>query len=181
MIKKATIALVAMGLGTSLYGMDLSKSKTFIGLEVGYTEVQGTVGFGPSDDMQFEQDFIGDNDVEFGFRIGAQNDEWRTTFLFDYYDSTDNDQNYEKGLFTIDYFPFANESAFKPYLGFNVGYASYESTYVDDSGLLYGGQAGVVIEVADMLNVDLGYRYSLSEMDDLDHIGSIVLGVNYIF
>jgi len=181
MTKKLAVLLMSIGLGTSLYGIDLSKSKTFIGLEIGYTEVQGTVGYGPENAEQFEQDFIGDNELEFGFRIGAQNDEWRTTFLFDYYDSTDNDQNYEKGLFTIDYFPFANESAFKPYLGFNVGYANYESTYVDDSGFLYGGQAGVVLEAGEAINLDLGYRYSLSQADELDHIGSVVFGVNYIF
>ena len=178
MMRKAAVFLMSIGLGTSLYGIDISRSKTFIGLEIGYTEVQGTRGYGNN---SFEYDFIGDNELEFGFRIGAQNGQWRTTFLFDYYDSTDNDQNYEKGLFTIDYFLFESDSPLKPYIGFNIGYANYESTYVDDSGFLYGGQAGIVLEAGEVINLDLGYRYSLSQADDLDHIGSVVFGVNYIF
>ncbi len=181
MMKKVAMLLMGIGLGSSLYATEISESKVFIGLEVGYAEVQGSVGSMAGDEVIIEPNFTGDNDVEFGARIGAQNGQWRTTFLFDYYDSTDNDQNYEKGLFTIDYYLFENDSAFKPYIGFNVGYANYESDYVDDSGFLYGGQAGVVIEVADMINVDLGYRYSLSDADALDHIGSVVFGVNYIF
>lgn len=69
----------------------------------------------------------------------------------------------------------------RPYIGVNIGYANYESSYVEDSGILYGAQAGIVLEVAEMINLDLGYRYSLSDADALDHIGSVVFGVHYIF
>jgi len=182
MLKKVAMTLLCMTLGSTLYaGEDIFTSKTFVGLEVGYAEVQGDVGYLVDDMEIIEPDFVGDYDVEFGIRIGAQNDEWRTTFIFDYYDSSDNDQNIEKGYLTLDYFLFSNGSALKPYIGVNVGYANYESTFVDDSGFLYGGQAGIVIDVAEMINLDLSYRYSLSDADALDHIGSIVFGVNYIF
>ena len=182
MLKKVVMTLLCMGLGSTLYAdNDIFTSKTFIGLEVGYAEVQGDVGHLIDDIEVIEPDFKGDNDVEFGFRIGAQNDQWRTTFIFDYYDSSDNDQNIEKGYLTLDYFILEKESTFRPYLGLNVGYANYESTYVDDSGLLYGAQAGFVIKVAEMINLDLSYRYSLSDADALDHIGSVIFGVNYMF
>ncbi len=183
MIKKIAVALLCVALGSTLYARDdISTSNTFVGLEIGYSEVQGDVGTIDGivlDDIR--PNFVGDYDIEFGIRIGAQRDQWRTTFIFDYYDSDDNDQNVEKGYLTVDYFVLENESTFRPYIGVNIGYASYESTYVDDSGFLYGAQAGIVVNVAEMINLDLGYRYSLSDADALDHIGSIVFGINYIF
>ena len=182
MMKKVAIALLCLTLGSTLSARDdIFTSKTFIGLEVGYAEVQGDVGYMKDDMVVIKPNFTGDYDVEFGFKIGAQNNEWRTTFVFDYYDSTDNDQNIEKGYLTLDYFLLNNESTFQPYIGLNIGYANYESSYVDDSGILYGAQAGIVLDIAEMVNVDIGYRYSLSDADALDHIGSVLFGVNYIF
>ena len=180
MMKKVAVALLCLVIGNTLQARDdISTSRTFIGLEVGYAEVQGDIGYLLDDIAVIEPNFVGDYDVEFGIRIGAQKDQWRTTLIFDYYDSADNDQNIEKGYLTLDYFILENESAFRPYIGVNVGYASYESTFVDDSGFLYGAQAGIVITVAEMIDLDLGYRYSLSNADALDHIGSIVFGLNY--
>ena len=73
-------------------------------------------------------------------------------------------------------------------LGLNVGYINYESTdNIDMSGFIYGGQAGVVFSVTDNIDLDLLYRYSLSNatQDDrdasLDHVGSIVFGINYVY
>lgn len=172
MIKKIATALLCVALGSSLYAKDISISTKFIGLEVGYAGVQG--------DHFLEADYTGE-DIEFGFRIGAQNNEWRTMFVFDYYDSSDHDQNIEKGLFIVDYFFIDGESTFKPYIGVNAGYANYESTLVEDSGLLYGGQIGFVIGATETIDLDLSYRYSLSDAEALDHIGSLVLGVHYLF
>ena len=182
MLKKFMVTLLCVTLGSTLYARDdISKSTAFVGLEVGYAEVQGEVGYILDDMEVIEPNFIGDYDVEFGLRIGAQKEQWRTTFIFDYYDSTTNDQNIEKGYLTIDYFVLEKESALRPYIGLHVGYANYESTFVDDSGFLYGAQAGVILDVTEVINLDLGYRYSLANMDSMDHIGSVVFGINYLF
>ncbi len=174
MVKKIAVALLCVALGTSLYARDdISQSKTFIGLELGYSEVQG--------DTFYELGYTGDYDVEFGFRIGAEKDEWRTTFIFDYYDSGDNDQNVETFLMTLDYFVLNNESAFRPFIGLNVGYSNYESTFVENSDFVYGGQVGFVVDVAEMVNLDLSYRYSLSNSEIFDHKGSVFFGLNYLF
>lgn len=189
MVKKIGIALLCTVLGTSLYGRDdISESKPFIGLEIGYATVQGDVG------GFFYNDIITDfegSDIEFGIRLGAQKDEWRTTISFNYFDGEEDGyaQNYEKGLASVDYFFLnSNQSNFQPFLGINVGYVNYESTSdIDMNGFLYGGQAGVVYSVSEKIDLDLQYRYSLSSatQDDdsasLDHIGGIVFGVNYIY
>lgn len=188
MYKKTAIAfLCSTVLGSSLYAD--SMSKPFIGLEVGYATVQGDVGGGffPGDVIR---DYEGD-DVEYGIRLGLQNEEWRTTLTYNYFDSSSDghDQNYEKGLLSIDYFFFnVANNPFKSYFGGNVGYVNYESTdNIDMNGVVYGGQIGFIYSVNSNVDLDFMYRYSLSNatQDDrdasLDHIGSFVVGLNYEF
>ena len=190
MVKKIAVAVLCTALGTSLYARDdISQSKPFIGLEIGYATVQGAV----YDDAVFPNyypDYEG-SDVEFGIRVGAKKDEWRTTLAFNYFDGSEDGykQNYEQGLISFDYlFLSENKSNFQPFLGVNIGYINYESTNdIDMSGFLYGGQAGVIVTIADNIDLDLMYRYSLTNatQDDrdasLDHIGSIVFGINYVY
>ncbi len=58
----------------------------------------------------------------------------------------------------------------------------YESTFVDESDFLYGGQLGVVVNVAEQIDIDLSYRYSLTyESIAMDHVGVLMLGVNYLY
>jgi len=189
MIKKiGTALLCTVALGTTLTANEnTSSSKTFIGLEAGYATVQGDVGgFFPGDIIR---DYKG-SDIEYGARLGAQNEEWRATFAYNYFDGNEDgkEQNYGKFLASLDYFLGSNEDVLKPFIGANVGYINYESTNnIDMSGFIYGVQAGIVVSVTDNIDLDLQYRYSLSSatQDDrdasLDHIGSIVFGINYIF
>ncbi len=189
MVKKIGIALLCASLGSTLYaGDNISESRPFIGLELGYSTVQGDVGgFFPGDIIK---DYEG-SDIEYGIRLGAQKEEWRTTLSFNYFDGDEDGrkQNYEKGLVSFDYFFLNSEdSKFKPFLGANVGYLNYESTNdIDMSGLVYGAQTGVVFSITDSIDMDLLYRYSLSNatQDDhdagLDHIGGVVFGLNYIY
>jgi hypothetical protein len=102
-------------------------------------------------------------------------------FIYDYYDSADNDQNVQTLLMTIDYFVLDNGSAFRPFIGLNVGYANYESTFIEADDWIYGGQAGIVVDVVEMVNLDLSYRYSLSNADAFDHKGGVFFGLNYLF
>jgi opacity protein-like surface antigen len=55
------------------------------------------------------------------------------------------------------------------------------------SGFVYGAQAGLIFSITETVDIDVMYRYSLSNatQDDrdasLDHVGSIVFGINYIY
>jgi opacity protein-like surface antigen len=112
---------------------------------------------------------------------------------FNYFDGNEdgNKQNYEKGLLSVDYlFLYSNQekSAFQPFIGINIGYMNYESTNdIDMSGFVYGAQAGLIFSITETVDIDVMYRYSLSNatQDDrdasLDHVGSIVFGINYIY
>ncbi len=179
MVKKISMALLCTVLGSSLYAGNYdSDSKGFLGLEVGAATVQGDRFFGTGLNAGYEGDA-----VEYGFRIGAQTNEWRAMFVFDYYDSSDDDQNLEKSFLMVDYFFLESDSDvnFRPFIGANVGYVNYESTFVESSDFAYGGQIGFAVEVAEVMDVDLSYRYSLSNSEQLDNMGSIVLGINYLY
>jgi hypothetical protein len=58
---------------------------------------------------------------------------------------------------------------------------NYESTDIDEDGLLYGGQVGFSYRFTERFGIDVSYRYSLSEAERTDHLESIVLGLNYIY
>lgn len=188
MSKKLIIALACTSVvsSTLVAQEGLSERDTFIGVEVGYTSVQGDVGtiFEPF----IEHDYDG-SDVEFGVRIGAQSEEWRTTLGFNYFDGKDGDkkQNYEKWFLSVDYlFLGSDNNPLQPFIGLNVGYVNYESTQgIDMNGFVYGAQVGLIYSVTENIDLDLQYRYSLSgaTQDDrnaeLDHISGVVFGVNY--
>jgi opacity protein-like surface antigen len=174
MIKRIGAALLCTALSTSLYAGDGMGTKGFLGLEVGAASVKA--------DRYYDFGYEGDA-VEYGLRLGAQSDEWRTTFAYDHYDSSDDDQNIEKVFAMIDYFFMKSDvdTKVKPFIGVNIGYANYESTFVDDSDFFYGGQVGVVVGLIENIDVDLSYRYSLSNSDILDNMGSFVFGISYLY
>jgi len=185
MVKKIVTSLLGtMVISSFLQAEGMSESKGFVGLEVGYSTIQAdVVGF-------YQENNYEGTDIEYGFRIGAQNEDWRTMFVFNYFDSTEDNQNYEKGLLQLDYFVASLGSGsvvMKPFIGLNVGYMNYESDgegitdNIDESGFVYGGQVGIAVSFSKTVDVDLMYRYSLADTDYTDHIGSIVLGVNYNF
>ena len=169
MVKKIGMALLCVALGTTVYARDISESQKFIGVEVSITEVQG------------EQPGDKSDDVSYGVRVGAKNEQWRTMFTLNYFDS--GEHNVEKLFLSVDYFflktDFMDNYALQPYLGINAGYMNYESTGIDADGFLYGMQGGVVLDVTEDIGFDLGYRYSLSNADELDHTGDVVFGLNY--
>jgi len=175
MVKKIAAVLLSTMIGSSLYAGNYdTTTKGFLGLEVGYGTVDGE-RFGG---FKHEGDA-----VEYGLRFGAQSDEWRATFAFDYFNSSSDDQKVEKGYLLVDYFFFQNDTGMnvKPFVGANIGLMNYESTQVDEADFMYGGQAGVVVGVSESVDLDLSYRYSISASERVNDLGSIVFGLNYLY
>ncbi len=175
MVKNLTAVLMSTLIGGSLYAGNYDmQSKGFLGVEVGYATVDGEKAGGF---------FHEGSAVEYGLRFGAQSDEWRATFLFDYFNSTSDDQSVEKGFLMVDYFLFESQTDLniRPFVGANVGLINYESTLVDATDFVYGGQAGVVFGVNENIDLDLSYRYSLSGSERVNDLGSIVFGLNYLY
>jgi opacity protein-like surface antigen len=169
-MKKMAIILLSTVFGNMLYA-EISQSDTFIGIEVASTEVQGQQPSSTSDS------------ISYGVRIGAENEEWRTIIGFNHYDK--DEYAVEKLYLSVDYLflKYDELDAFtvQPYVGVNTGYANYEQGSIDESGLVYGAQAGVVLNIMEQFDVDLSYRYSLSSADSFDHESDFLLGLHYHF
>ena len=200
MLKKIVGMTIGFALCSTLYAReDISQSTPFIGLEIGYANMQAdaTNFF----DWQLPQNIHPDfesSDIEFGVKIGARKDDWRTTLLVNYLD-TDNDgynQNYLKGSVEIDYlfsFSESGDSPLKPFLGLNVGYIDYETGDIPDKiesdGFTYGGQVGIIYTISNKVDIDLKYRYTaganvendINDRNSVQSIGSFVLGISYLY
>ncbi len=182
MTNKIKMGLLSIAVGGSLYAENIDIGTGFIGIEVGNTQLQGARYMNIYDGDTYNAFYEGSG-IELGLKLGAQNQEWRTSLVLNYYDNEDEDQNYEKAMIMIDYFlinAYENETNIRPYIGANLGYMGYESTFIDESDFTYGGQAGLVVNVSN-IDVDLSYRYSLFNGDTADTMGSIMVGVNYLY
>jgi len=160
---------------TLSHASDEFSSERLLGIEVGYSDLN--TNFNGSDTTI--------RSAEFGLKIGAQNDEWRTTLAGNFF--TKNGHKYQKVMLQFDRFVWASlyetdDIVFKPYLGGHIGWMKYTDDFsINDNGMVYGGQAGLAWNVLNEVDFDLGYRYSLTDIDNVDNIGAVVFGVNYIY
>ncbi|PHS33967.1 MAG: hypothetical protein COA92_02700 [Sulfurovum sp.] len=176
MIKTIFTALVMLLMMGTVSASDALKSQTFIGFEIAGTDLDSNASAGTN--------------ISYGIRVGAQNDEWRTTLLYNHYNSSASgiEETINQGSFNLDYFMWTTETNslhIKPFVGMHVGYMNYEwlenGLAIDESDLFFGGQVGVSLEVIDVVEIDLGYKYSKTNIDNLNNIGSFFLGLNYFY
>jgi opacity protein-like surface antigen len=159
---------------------DSFSSERLLGIEVGYAGLDTEDNSGASSSV---------SNVEFGFRIGAQNQDWRTTVIANM--SNSKGHKIQKAMISFDKFVWQSlykkdDIVFKPYLSGHIGYIKHTADGVtnagiDEKGMLYGGGAGLVWNVLDEVDFDLGYRYSFTQLDTLDSLDAVTLGINYIY
>jgi len=181
--KKSKVALLALFASMVVNAGDgvreiSEESQPFIGVEIGGTFVQGDTG-GPLGELNHEG-----SGASVGLRLGAQNDQWRSMLLLDYFSSDSDMQNYERAMIQVDYYVTPSTfdtTAFRPYVGLNGGYLNYEGDTIDESGFTYGGQLGFTAAMTETVDFDVAYRYSVTGFDELDHVGNVAFGVNYLY
>ncbi|CAA6801361.1 MAG: Unknown protein [uncultured Sulfurovum sp.] len=173
MFRKISLFILFVIISPSL--ADDFSSERLLGIEVGYTNTM-TNGNGTQ---------RSERDVEGGIRIGAQNDDWRTTLAARFMKSGGRD--YQKVMLDFDHFVWeslykTDHVVFKPYLGGHLGWLRYtDDVSLSDNGFAYGGQLGLALTVLDEVDFDLGYRYTVTDIETVDNFGSFVFGVNYIY
>ena len=154
---------------------DEFSSERLLGIEVGYSN------------MNVKQNNASATvkGVEYGVKVGAQNDAWRTTLTGNFFSK--NGRKYQKAMLQFDHFVWtslykSNDIVFKPYLGAHVGWMKYTDNFsLNDNGMIYGGQAGVAWNVLNEVDFDLSYRYSVTDIEEVNDISSVVFGVNYLY
>ena len=155
--------------------VDDFSSERLLGIEVGYTTVNS----------RSEAMFNKSNTVpEFGLKLGAQNEEWRTTLHLNFMEAEG--RSYQKAMIDFDRFVWASlyetdSIVFKPYLGAHIGWLRYTADLETDNGMAYGGQLGLALNVLNEVDFDLGYRYTVVDMPTVDDIGSFTFSVNYLY
>ncbi len=182
MVKKIAVACLCMAaLGSSLDARELSNSKTFIGLELESTQADTSTQVYLNSATMPPFKTSGDAVGEYGFNIGVEDEEWRTTFLYTYYNNDDKgaEETMNKGSLLVDYFIWTSSGSdyeIKPYIGAHIGYMSYEMNadlgygnqiLADESDIFYGGQVGVAMTVSEVIGLDLSYKYSGTNLTDM--------------
>ncbi len=171
------VFLIAFLIFSSLHAKDSFTSERLLGIEVGYGTLKTTDTAGVESSSK---------DAEYGFRIGAQNTDWRTTLATNFYRA--GDKKYQRAMLEFDRFVWASlyktdSIVFKPYLGGHIGWMRYTDDAVGtkDNGFLYGGKVGLAWNVLREVDFDLGYRYSVTNISTVNNLGGFVFGVNYIY
>jgi opacity protein-like surface antigen len=154
---------------------DSFSSERLLGIEVGYTGIDTKDAIGLDESV---------NSVEFGFRIGAQNRDWRTSLIANMTNS--DGHKTQKAMLSFDKFVWQSlykkdDIVFKPYLSGHIGWIKHTADNLSENGMLYGGGLGLAWNVLDEVDFDLGYRYSVTQLDNLDSLDAVTLGVNYIY
>jgi opacity protein-like surface antigen len=95
-------------------------------------------------------------------------------------------RNYQKVMLDFDRFVWSSlyktdSIVFKPYLGAHIGWLNYTDDLLSDNGLAYGGQMGLALNVLNQVDFDLGYRYTVTDLENVDDIGSLIFSVNYLY
>jgi len=185
MFKRLIAIALVLGMSSFAYAGDdvrqiSEESEVFVGVELGAVLIQGD-----TDGTVLGEKNHDGTGVSIGLRLGAQNAMWRSMVVLDYFNSDDDDQTYERVMVQVDYYVMASNfstTAFRPYIGINGGYANYETTGKSDiNGFTYGGQVGFTAAVSDNIDFDVAYRHAFAGPDELDHIGNVVFGVNYLY
>jgi opacity protein-like surface antigen len=176
MLKKALIPLMVTGmiLGVSAgdYDVEANPSKVFLGIQLSEAWVNGA--------HNADADYA-TRGLAYGFRLGAQNCDWRTFLSADKFENQE--VAYTRGELHVDYLlPFSQlaASGLRPFIGLNGGYANYQAKGgINESGFTYGGELGIVYDVSDQIDIDLSYQYSLSQSSALNSVGNLGIGINY--
>ena len=176
MLKKVFISLMVVAVASTAnagdYEMEASPSKVFLGIQLSGAWVQGT----HKADLNYATSGFG-----YGVRLGAQNDEWRTMISAD---KMNNDKvSYERGELHVQYMfqlPQMTDMGLRPFIGLNGGYANYEAEGgINESGFTYGGEAGIIFDVTDQIDIDVTYQYTMSRAAAFDHAANLGIGINY--
>jgi hypothetical protein len=176
MLKKLFIPLmlggVVLGASAGNYEVEANPSKVLLGIQLSGAWVQGT----HKTDLDYATQGYG-----YGVRLGAENREWRTMLSADRMNN--GKVSYERGELHVDYLFLQGQMAqmgLRPFIGLNGGYANYKAQGgINESGFTYGGEAGIVYDVSDQVDIDLTCQYVLSQAAAFDHATNLGIGINY--
>lgn len=182
MIKRISALLVATVLTIPVAAEDtraFGKTNTvaLIGLELGSMNMDAQNDFGQS----YSESGI----FDFGIRLGAKTEDYRFMGAFHVLDNYNapNGDTVKNTLVTahLDYmfwrWDVGSNMDLKPFIGANVGYQEYKTGSIDEDGVTYGAETGLILDMG-IVDADLGIRYMGSQADHVNDMFNVYLGVN---
>ncbi len=181
MLKGISALLMATALITCAVADDkreFGKTNTdaLLGLELGSMNIDAQNDLG--------QSYTKNGVLDFGIRLGAQTEDYRFLGIYhileDYTNANDKVTNQMLTLH-FDYmfwrWDLGSNVDLKPFIGVNGGYQEYKYSTVKDDGYTYGVETGLILGL-DIVDIDLGIRYMGTEIDMVNDMFNIYLGIN---
>jgi opacity protein-like surface antigen len=109
-----------------------------------------------------------DTDTSYGLKAGMILD--KNHRLYAYYTKLkpeSEDLNTKLKIITLNYEYLIDTGyeGLKPYIGAHVGQSDFEALGYDDQGLMYGAQAGILFDITDNIELELGIAYSMMDAE----------------
>ena len=100
-------------------------------------------------------------------KFGSQNGNYKAGFGYKNFITEDNSIEEHKFYVLADYIFTSEDSLLRPYAGIVVGFASIDySGYKTENSLNYGVNGGLILNVMENIDIDLGVEYSFYYMDN---------------
>ncbi len=120
-----------------------------------------------------------DENAFFGFRMGAQNNIWRTMFTYE-----DNIDEMQSLFLEIDRTIIGGmaDNRLRLYVGALGGWMRDNADPEKIDGYGYGGSLGLMFYLTDQIDVDLGYRYlEVEDLTNVKRIQGVTFALHYFF
>jgi len=152
-------------LNSTINAEDLDRLYTFIGIQTSYTKYDNV------------------DTPTIGLKYGKQNSLWRTALIYNY--SVNSDDIYHSLIMQVDrgvLIDMFENVPFKPYIGFSLGVMQHKNNSMRDRGVLYGGNIGLNYVLNNYFDLDLGYRYMITDkLKKMDNREDISFSLHYYF
>jgi len=148
----------------------------FVGVEVKYHGIEAQ---DPGTRKSFD-----DDTAALGLRIGAQNEDFRVSLMYDVVDDSEEnggDISQYLILASLDYKIPIDSQSFHPFFGVCLGYSEYKFDSHSEDDSVYGAEAGLIFTLNQKIDIDLFGRYLWSNHDTVDDYAQVGAGLNYKF
>ena len=119
-----------------------------------------------------------DSDIDYGLRVGAKAGSIRGILALNKYSGDHNDATYV--TYQVD--KLFSDSNVQPFVGAHVGYGRYKSDHFSTtSRWMAGVQTGIVMDFVEQVDIEVFYRHSFVDSNNIDGHGNTGIALNFPF
>ena len=142
---------------------------SFIGLNTSYEQVELDSAYNTEDTTH----------TTVSMRIGTQTRTWRASIALE---NGNKYQSFEMNFDVIPFDEFFGTPKIRPYIGIGGTFLTYNNESIPESdGYGFGGNLGFILYAGENVDVDIAYRYSIINIEGVDNIQGVRLGIHYFY